>query len=104
MRTLPRLQLLIPPLFNLSSLPCVLVLSKDHPSISLEDFAGSGAHGFLDLPTDITMILGHLDMDWANLPEGKADERDEGVRTMGVNRRRGEIVEVRVRVKGMKVS
>ena len=50
------------------------------------------------------MILGHLDMDWANLLEGKADERDEGVRTMGVNRRRGEIVEVRVRVKGMKVS
>ena len=84
------------------------MLSKDHPSISLEDFAGSGAHGFLDLPTDITMILGHLDMDWAaNSSEGKAsscDEREEGVRTMGVSRRRGEIVEVRVRVKGMKVS
>jgi len=66
-RPVPRLQLLLSPQFSLLNLPCVVILSKDHSSVSFEDFAGSGAHGFLDLPTDISTILGELDLQWASL-------------------------------------
>ncbi len=41
-----------------------MVLSKDHAQLTFEDFAGSGAHGFVDLPNHITSVLGELDMSW----------------------------------------
>jgi hypothetical protein len=82
----------------------VVILSKDNPScISFEDFAGSGAHGFVELPSEVSAVLGELDMQWAGKDEIIGDN-GEVRRVVGVKRGRGEIVEVRIQLKGIKIN